>query len=112
MTREEQFRIIEAARERLISWAHARGIPLARLEFLVPFVADDFSLSTWLFYDTDASAAALEADGTTATVRREFLAAVRTLGYPERWADEIDFSVDSHENVVRSYEGSYFYRLR
>ena len=78
----------------------------------MPFVQDDFSLTTWLFYDTDASAAAREADGTTATVRREFLATLRELGYPERWAGDIDFCVDSHENVVRSYEGSYFYRLR
>lgn len=112
MTRDEQFRFIETARERLISGAHARGIPLVRVEFLVPFVTDDFSLSTWLFYDTDANAAAREADGTTATLQDEFVAALRMLGYPERWAGEIDFRVDSHENVVRSYEGSYFYRLR
>ena len=112
MTREDQFRLIEGARERLMNWAHARGIPLVRLDFLVPFVADDFSLSAWLFYDTDASAAAREADGTTATLRHEFLAALRALGYPERWAGDITFNVDSHENVVRSYEGSYFYRLR
>jgi hypothetical protein len=112
MTREEQFRFVETARERLISWAHAHGIPLVRVEFLVPFVADDFSLSMWLFYDTDASAVALEANGTTATLRREFLAALRALGYPERWLGEIAFDVDSHENVARSYEGSYFYRLR
>lgn len=112
MTREEQFRLIEAARERVISWAHARGIPLVRLEFLVPFVADDFRVSAWLFYDTDASATAREADGTTAELRREFLAALRSLGYPERWAGDIGFEIDSHENVVRSYDGSYFYRLR
>ena len=112
MTREEQFRLIETARERLVRWAHAGGIPLVRVEFLVPFVADDFSLSTWLFYDTDASAAAREADGTTATLRHEFVTALRALGYPDRWVGEIGFCVDSHENVVRSYEGSYFYRMR
>ena len=112
MTRHEQLQLIEAARERIISSAHARGIPLVRVEFLVPFVADDFSLSTWLFYDTDVSTAAREADGTTATLQSEFVAALRALGYPDQWASEIDFCVDSHENVVRSYEGSYFYRLR
>jgi hypothetical protein len=112
MTRDEQFRFIEAARERLISFAHALGIPLVHVEFLVPFVTDDFGLSTWLFYDTDASVAAREADGTTATLQAEFVVALRALGYPERWASEIDFCVDSHEHVVRSYEGSYFYRLR
>ena len=112
MTREQQFRFIETSRERVISWAHARGIPLVRLEFLVPFVADDFSFSAWLFYDTDASAAARAADGTTAALRREFLAALLELGYPDSWTGDIEFCVDSHENVVRSYEGSYFYRLR
>ena len=112
MTRDEQFRFIEVARERLMNAAQARGIPLVRVEFLVPFVAEDFSLSTWLFYDTDASVAAREADGTTGTLQDEFVASLRALGYPDRWASEIDFCIDSHENVVRSYEGSYFYRLR
>lgn len=112
MTREEQFRLIETARERLLRWAHARGVPLVRVEFLVPFVADDFSLSTWLFYDTDARALARDSDGTTAALRHEFVTTLRALGYPERWAGEIRFCVDSHENVLRRYQGSYFYRMR
>ena len=112
MTREEQFQFIEAARERLIGFARARGIPLVRVEFLVPFLPDDFSLTTWLSSDTDANAAAWEAGSTAAALQEELMAALRALGYPERWVREIDICVDSHENVVRSYEGSYFYRLR
>lgn len=53
MTRKEQFEYIEFARQSVLGWTGARGIPLARVEFVVPFVHADFSLSTWLFYKTD-----------------------------------------------------------
>jgi hypothetical protein len=112
MTRDEQFRIIEKAKRRLLSWAAARGIPLANIEYVVPFVEDDFGLSVWLFYDTDASLAARGTDGSTEMLRKQCLAVLRELGYPERSLPEIIFSVDSHETVVRDYQGSYFYRLR
>jgi hypothetical protein len=49
MPRAQQFSIIDAARKRLLEWAEARRIPLVRVEFVVPFVENDFSLGAWLF---------------------------------------------------------------
>jgi hypothetical protein len=51
-------------------------------------------------------------DGTTAAMQREFLSILSREGYPLDWLHDIAFSIDSHENVERNYEGSYFYRLR
>jgi hypothetical protein len=107
-----QFAHIDAAKAQLLTWAAARDIPLVRVEFVVPFVDTDFSLSVWLFYDTDLNIARCNDDGTTADVRQEFVSILGAAGYPAEWLPDITFQVDSHENVEQNYEGSYFYRLR
>ena len=91
--------------------AKAASVPLHRVEFVVPFVATDFGLGVWLFVETDAQLRALtQKHGSW--LKREFLNALRAQGYPERWLGEVNFEFDSHENVVKKFEGSYFYRLR
>jgi hypothetical protein len=112
MTREKQFELSAAARDRVLSWAAAEQIPLSHIDFVYPFVATDFGLSVWLFYATDVDRQSSERDGTTARVQREFLATLAGSGYDERWLGEVHFVADSHENAVRNYQGSYFYRLR
>jgi hypothetical protein len=110
--RKQQLAHIEAAGAELRAWARSNGVPLVHVDFVVPFVETDFSLSVWLFYDTDRSVADLDHDGTTARVQQEFLSILDAGGYPAAWLPDVAFYVDSHENVERNYDGSYFYRLR
>jgi hypothetical protein len=110
--RKQQFAHIEAAGAELRAWASSDGVPLVHVDFAVPFVETDFSLNVWLFYDTDRSVADLDRDGTTARVQQEFLSILGAGGYPAAWLPDVAFEVDSHENVERNYDGSYFYRLR
>jgi hypothetical protein len=79
---------------------------------VVPFVETDFTLSVWLFYDTDRNVADFDRDGTTARMQQEFLSILGADGYSAAWLPDVTFSVDSYENVQRNYQGSYFYRLR
>ena len=110
--RKQQFAHIEAAKAQLQAWAEANDIPLVHVDFVVPFVETDFSLSVWLFYDTDRNVADLDRDGTTSRAQQEFLSILGASGYPAAWLPDVAFSVDSHETVERNHEGSYFYRLR
>ena len=112
MTREQQFAAIEAAKVRVLQWAENRHVPLVHIDVVVPFVATDFSLSVWLFYNTTANVSALGRDGTTAAVETEYRDGLTAAGYDPGWLPQVQFFVDSHENVVQHYEGSYFYRLR
>jgi hypothetical protein len=112
MTRDKQLELTAQARDHLLVWSSAAGIPLSRVEFVYPFVATDFSLSVWLFYDTDVNVARSARDGSTDRLQREFVDRLARVGYDQRWLEQIEFVVDSHENVVRNYDGSYFYRLR
>ena len=53
MTRSGQFAWIDSAKKDLLRWAEEQGIPLHQIEFVVPFVDTDFSLTAWFFFETD-----------------------------------------------------------
>jgi hypothetical protein len=110
--RKKQFAHLAAAKGQLLGWADSSGVPLVRVDFVVPFVETDFDVSVWLFYDTDVDVARLDRDGGSELVREEFLRLFNADGYPAEWLSGVAFFIDSHENVVRQYEGNYFYRLR
>lgn len=109
--RHKQFAILEAAIDRLLSWARQSNIPLHRVEVVVPFVETDFSLSVWLFYTTDDDLFREEAKG-YARMSETFLEILKSLDYPPDWLAGVTFTFNSHEHVERDYQGSYFYRLR
>jgi hypothetical protein len=110
--RRRQFVHLATGKRELLAWIADNGIPLVRVEFGVPFVDTDHSVDVWLFYDTDANVASLADTGLTTSVEEQFRSILANNGYPADWLAGISFSVDSHENVERNFEGSYFYRLR
>ncbi len=112
MTHTEQFEYIENARHTILSWARSQQIPLHRVEYVVPFVDMDFSLSAWLFFETDDQLRQQRTIRRLATIKNTFKGILQSLGYAPEWIREIGFVFDSHENVERNYEGNYFYRLR
>lgn len=112
MTRERQFAFIELARSEILAWAEARSMPLHQVEFVVPFVETDFSLDVWLFYERNAQLADNEENGTSRLLTEKMLDALQGVGYDMNWLSKINFHFDSHENVEKNFEGSYFYRLR
>jgi hypothetical protein len=112
MTRADQFACIDQAQVSVLTWAQEAGIPLHRVEFVVPFISDDFSLSAWFFYETEDQLRGSEQAGWSAVITSTFTRALQSAGYAEEWLREVNYMFDSHEHVVRDYEGSYFYRLR
>jgi hypothetical protein len=110
--RGKQFGHLANAEARILRWAAANAIPLVRIEYVVPFAETDVSATVWVFYDTDLNVRRLTEDGTDADLRRELLAILGAQGYPPEWLSQVGFTADSHENVERNYDGSYFLRLR
>ena len=110
--RKKQFAHLAAAKEQLEAWAVSHAVSLERVDFVVPFVETDFSVSVWLFYETDDDVARCDRAGSSARMQEEFLALLNAQGYPAQWLSEVVFVVDSREKVERNYEGSYFNRLR
>ena len=108
----KQFDYIKKAETLLMTWATANDVKLFRVEFVVPFVLTDKSVSVWLFFDTEELVAAYEANGITQKVKDQYLIFLNELDYPEDYLNEVSFYVDSDEHVKKYYQGSYFYRLR
>ncbi len=92
--------------------AKEASVPLHQVEFIVPFVPTDFDMDALLFLETDAQLRGPDAELWKAWLTRELLRLLQTQGYPQRWLDEVTFEFDSHENVVKNFKGSYFYRTR
>ena len=97
---------------RLLKWARAEDIPLEHVEFVVPFVEADFSLSAWIFYSDESSVAAFERDGTSGRVTQRFQVELAEAGYPADWLLLVVCRFASKEVVDRDYEGSYYYYVR
>ena len=110
--RSAQFRFIEAGRKRLMQSARARGIRLEHVEFNVPFVEDDFGLSTWLFYSTREDATAYAQDGTSEELQRQLRTELTAVGYPSEWLPLVDCRFASKQEVDEEYDGSYYYYVK
>jgi len=112
MNREEQFAMITKAKEEIMNWAGNQKISLFRVEYVVPFVQDDFSLTTWFFFKTDQDVVDNAQDGTSDRLSQRFLEILQNMDYPAPNIKQVSFIFDSDENVQKNFEGSYFYRLR
>jgi len=107
-----QLDFVDRVSDQTIEWAKKSNISLHNIETVVPFVTSDKDLDVWLFFDTDEIVKIYEKNGTTEKVKKEYLQSLEDLKYPNDYLDQVTFHLDSHENVVKNYEGSYFYRLR
>ncbi|GAC1327689.1 MAG: hypothetical protein NVSMB28_24460 [Collimonas sp.] len=108
------FAAIEQAMGEVIIKVRARGIRLRNAEFVTTSEEWDDSLGVLIFYENDSDIVAYEKDGTTDMIKLKFLEelAASKLQFSFSELPEMDFVFDSHENVVKNYDGSYFLRLR
>jgi hypothetical protein len=107
-----QLAFVDTVRSVILAWAKQNEIKLLKVECVVPFVLTDRSLSVWLFYDTDQTKSDYAINGTHERVKDKYLHLLTELNYPSDYIKEVEFYIDSDENVKKNYEGSYFYRLR
>ena len=92
-------------------WATDTRIPLECIHYVAAFEAWNKKNEVYVFVDTDLDLKKFESDGTLRRIEVRFLDLLVSANYPfEKWP--LLFIFDSHENVVKNYEGNYFYRLR
>jgi hypothetical protein len=106
------YKIIDRAKAALIEWARERAIPLHTVEYVAAFEPWSDRLSVWVFYETDAQTKEYETNGVSKQIEARHLGLLQQLRFPFKQFPKVDFTFDSHENVERNFEGSYFYRLR
>ena len=107
-----QLNFVDRLKKLILDWTMQNEIRLHWVDYVVPFVLTDKSLTVWLFYDTDKTKSDYEINGTNEIVKNQYLHFLTKLGYTIDYLKEVTFYIDSEENVKKNYEGSYFYRLR
>jgi hypothetical protein len=114
MTTEKpiQLDFVDLAKTQTLSWAKSVNIKIHNIYTVIPFVITDKSLSVWLFFETDYLVNQYYQDGTVDKVKDHYLLSLQKMSYPFAYLQSVTFEVDSHENVEKNFEGSYFYRLR
>lgn len=106
---------IELAITQLLTLASVRGPAIRKIEYIAPSEPWCKTLALVVFYETDADLKAANENGNAGWFRTafpeqlKFSAAVLPFG---QMPEEIRYEFDSHETVLRDYNGSYFLRLR
>jgi len=104
-----QWDIIEKAKLVLINWSSNNNVYIHEVYF-VPM--NDFSLEVYIFYRNDNDIILNKGNGISDDVKQIFLKTLSDMDYFRYYKNNISFIFDSHENVVKNYSGSYFFRLR
>lgn len=108
----KQLEFADDSKKMLIDWAEKNNIILIEVDFVIPFVLTDKSMSVWLFFDTAKRVQEYEYNGISQKVKEKYLNILSEMNYPNEYISEVAFIIDSDENVKQNYEGSYFFRLR
>lgn len=106
------YQILEDAKQELIDWVKEKALPIHKVDYVSAFEEWNDSLGVWVFYDTDLSLKESNANGVSSRVKDKYQEILTMHSYPFSEFPKISFEFDSHENVMKNYEGSYFYRLR
>ena len=106
------FKIIGKAKSKLLGWARRREVPIHRIVQVASFEEGSKTLSVFVFYERDTDVMRCSEDGTSESIKGQYLTMLKKLRYPFDKFPKIYFTFDSHEQVEREYEGSYFFRTR
>jgi len=112
MNKSTAYSILEAAKEYLYRYSLENHIRLKRIELLLPIGDEILPCFVWLFYEKTSDIDSYGSDGTTRDIIGKFIQSCMDNGFPEEYIHKSSFEIDSEENVMENYSGSYFYRLR
>ena len=108
----EHFGKIKHAKEATLQWAKTRAVPLIHIEHVATFEDWDHGIGVWCFFETDSQRQRCEIEGITAELSEFYRQKLHEYHYDFAAFPEIQFHMDSKQNVDANFQGSYFYRLR
>lgn len=108
---EQGWESLKSAKQAFEAWVSSCNISLACIHHIATF--EDWSKDTCIliFFPTDADLAQHKATGRIQDIEKAYRQFLIDAKYPTK-RFPVSFEFDSHENVVKNFEGSYFFRLR
>jgi hypothetical protein len=108
---EQGWNALKTAASGFLGWAASNNIAVERVEHVATFEDWDKSSEVYIFFPTNVDLERHKETGKLQEIETHYRQLLSDAQYPsERFP--IRFFFDSHENVVKNYEGNYFYRLR
>ena len=104
-----QWRVLKQIRPRFKSWLKNKS--WRKRFYRISFIPYPTFLEIFVFYKTGADVVDGKTDGFSETIKQEMLSDLGDLEYPQLVETDVRFIFDSHENVVKNYEGNYYFRL-
>jgi hypothetical protein len=102
---------IKSAEKEFRNWAASNQIPLSRVEHVATFESWDKKTEIYIFFPADSDVQRFRSERKLSEIEHHYHQFLSNADYPfDRWP--VTFYFDSHENVVKNYDGNYFYRLR
>ena len=95
-----------------MEWAIDQGIALHTVEFVAAFEKWNDTLGVWIFFETRKDTKVFKKNGTNTQLEEKFTELLGQHQYPFEQYPNVIYEFDSHENVVKRFEGNYFYRLK
>jgi hypothetical protein len=73
---------------------------------------EDVDFRIYVFFDADGDIERCKENGTTTTIETAAYEELERFGRGKREEIKVAFEYDSHENVIKNYDGDYMFRLR
>lgn len=108
--RKLQKKCVQHAEERLKEWARAEKMNIVRIYSEAnPY---RWSLDVVIFYEYDSEVERYAENGKSEEARKAFIEALEEEHYSKHFRGSVQFTFDSHENVVKNFHGEYYERLK
>ena len=108
ITNNPEWADLSEVKERVIQRLPAHGI-VHQIHF-IPINAEH--LEIYVFFNRDEDLAVSEKSGVTQTIKNYFNEELEQVSRGANSGVTLRFEFDSHENVLKNFQGSYFLRLR
>ena len=99
---------LSEVRERILAQFKSKGVH----EFMVLYSRNTDSFGAYIFYEMDSQIEENVKTGLVEELKEAVYEGLVSVGRGIRGNIKVNFVFDSHENVVRNYEGDYYNRLR
>jgi hypothetical protein len=102
---------LKTAKSGFLNWAASNDIAVHCVEYVAGFEDWHKRAEIYVFFPTDTDLEQHRKTGRLQVIEAHYRQLLAEAQYPQERCPA-HFYFDSHENVVKNYEGNYFYRLR
>ncbi|TBW45607.1 hypothetical protein EZI54_23480 [Marinobacter halodurans] len=99
---------LSEVRERILAQLKSKGLH----EFMVLYSRKTDTFGAYVFYEMDNQISEAAESGLSGEIKSLVIDELERVGRGSKESIKINFEFDSHENVLKNYEGDYYNRLR